>query len=128
MQVFLPYNNILKIANCLDKKRLNKQIIECKQIIKAIKGETKTWANHPICKMYKDDLDFLGMYLGVLGLYQKLTKTEHGIDVIYYMLEYNNPSYLKTLCSTFNIDDELTKEFINLYDLNILANSSIPKL
>ena len=35
MQVFI-IGSLLDTAMCLDKKRLNKQIIECQQILKAI--------------------------------------------------------------------------------------------
>ena len=38
MQVFTPYKEPILCAQVLDKKRLNKQIIECQQIIRAIEG------------------------------------------------------------------------------------------
>lgn len=53
MQVFIPYISPYYTALILDKKRLNKQIVECGQIMKAINGETKAWANHPATLMYK---------------------------------------------------------------------------
>lgn len=40
MQVFTPYPEPFKTADCLDSRRLNKQIIECRQILAAIKGES----------------------------------------------------------------------------------------
>lgn len=52
MQVFVPFTEPLKTAQCLDKKRLNKQIIECRQLIRTIRGESRSWANHPVTKMY----------------------------------------------------------------------------
>ena len=39
MQVFI-IGTPFETAKSLDKKRLNKQIIECKQILKAIDGES----------------------------------------------------------------------------------------
>ena len=51
MNVFV-IGSPIETAKCLDPRRLNKQIIECKQILKAIDGETKAWANHPATKMY----------------------------------------------------------------------------
>lgn len=69
MQIFLPYTDIINVAKCLDKRRLHKQIVECKQIIKAITGESEAWKNHPIVKMYSNDLEFVKMYLGVLEEY-----------------------------------------------------------
>ena len=53
MQIFLPYKDIFKTAECFDNRRLNKQIIECQQILDAIDGST-SWCNHPIVKMYKE--------------------------------------------------------------------------
>lgn len=76
MQIFLPYLNIIEVAECLDKRRLHKQIVECKQIIKAIKGETEAWSNHPIVKMYKNNLEFVQAYLNILEIYWNLYKTE----------------------------------------------------
>lgn len=53
MQVFLPYPSFRKSAEALDNKRLNKQIIECFQIFKALRGESKGWQNHPAVLMFK---------------------------------------------------------------------------
>lgn len=46
MQIFLPYKDIYKTAEALDKRRLNKQILECRQILNALYGKSKGWANH----------------------------------------------------------------------------------
>lgn len=70
MQIFLPYKSPLQTAKCLDKRRLNKQIIECHQIMKAIKGETKAWKNLPICKMYCDNIDFIIAYTETLEAFK----------------------------------------------------------
>lgn len=57
MQTFLPYSDFKKCAECLDDKRLFKQIVECKQILKAIKAnELKIkcgWQHHPVVKMWQ---------------------------------------------------------------------------
>lgn len=68
MQVFLPYNTIAETAACLykDKRRYNKQIIECGQIIAAIKGESNAWSNHPIVWQYRDYADYLVCYKACL--------------------------------------------------------------
>lgn len=52
MQVFI-IGTPLETAMALDAKRLNKQIIEGNQIMKAIVGETKAWAIHPCTQMYR---------------------------------------------------------------------------
>lgn len=63
MQVFTPYPEPFKTADCLDGRRLNKQIIECKQILAAIKGESKAWKNHPVVKQYKNHIQYLHAYM-----------------------------------------------------------------
>lgn len=70
MQIFIPYPSPIEVAKCLDPKRLNKQIIECGQIIKAIRGETKAWVNHPIVKMYADHLRWVEFYKACLESYK----------------------------------------------------------
>ena len=54
MQVFIPNADPFWTADILDNRRRNKQIIECRQILKAIRGESKAWANHPVTRMYRD--------------------------------------------------------------------------
>lgn len=51
MQVFI-IGTPLETAKALDKRRLNKQILECQQIINAIKGESEAWKNHPCTLQY----------------------------------------------------------------------------
>lgn len=69
MNVFI-IGTPLETAKILDKRRLNKQIIECKQILKAIAGDTKAWANHPATKMYKDHQEWLKLYMHCLNAYR----------------------------------------------------------
>lgn len=72
MQVFTPYDNPLDCAHALwnDKKRFNKQITECKQILDAIDGKTKWWANHPVTRMYKPYRNWLLYYACCLTAYK----------------------------------------------------------
>ena len=68
MNIFLPYeNDIAKSVQSLDDLRLNKQILECYQLLqKAIHevrgGEVKGYKNHPIYVHYKDNRAFLAVY------------------------------------------------------------------
>lgn len=62
MQTFLPYADFALSAYVLDMKRLGKQRVEVYQILKALRGETKGWANHPASKMWRG-------YEGTLVLY-----------------------------------------------------------
>ena len=55
MQTFLPYKNFDKSAQALDNKRLNKQILECYQILKVLSSDDPHagWRNHPAVKMWR---------------------------------------------------------------------------
>ncbi len=57
MQTFLPYESFQKSAQCLDNKRLNKQITEAMQIYTANVnfelGIKSGWQNHPAVKMWR---------------------------------------------------------------------------
>ena len=54
VQTFLPYKSFAKSASCLDNRRLNKQLVECQQILNALLvSDTKGWVNHPATLMWK---------------------------------------------------------------------------
>ena len=55
MQTFLPYQNFEEVAADLDSKRLNKQILECYQILNVLSNPSPTagWRNHPAVKMWR---------------------------------------------------------------------------
>jgi len=53
MQTFLPYSSYEKSAQILDRMRLGKQRVEAWQILRALRGETKGWVNHPATKMWR---------------------------------------------------------------------------
>lgn len=69
MQVFIPYPDPFLTAQCLDRKRLQKQRLEAYTIIKAIVYKTGGWASHPVVKMYSDHIGWLQCYLSCLRLY-----------------------------------------------------------
>ena len=71
MQVFVPYPSPIDVAKCLDPKRLRKQIIECDQILKAIRGESEAWKNHPVVKMYRPHIQFLAAYADTLWCFEQ---------------------------------------------------------
>lgn len=73
MQVFI-IGTPFETAKSLDKKRLNKQIIECKQILKAIDGESEAWKNHPCTKQYEKHKIWLCYYLMSLEYYKEGNK------------------------------------------------------
>ena len=51
MQTFLPYADYTRTAKCLDRQRLGKQRVECKQILNALENGGG-WSNHPATKMW----------------------------------------------------------------------------
>lgn len=61
---------------CLDARRLNKQIIECRQILAAIRGESNAWMNHPCVKMYRDHSEWLEYYMYCLECYADAYRLE----------------------------------------------------
>lgn len=69
MQVFIPYKSPLRVASCLDSRRLRKQVIECNQILKAISGESIAWKNHPVTIMYSSYTIWLEHYRDCLISY-----------------------------------------------------------
>lgn len=65
MQTFLPSRSFYKSASILDNKRLGKQRVECKQILKALNGEyakTGAWVNHPATRMWRGHEGALAHY------------------------------------------------------------------
>ena len=95
MQVFIigtPYET----AVALDKRRLNKQIIELGQIIDAINARIHTrkkvaWINHPVTKMYQDHIEWLYNYGEVLDL----VRLGHTWDNSYLLQNTNTEAMLK---------------------------------
>lgn len=53
MQTFLPHSSYFVSARILDRQRLGKQRVEAYQILKALRGESKGWVNHPATRMWR---------------------------------------------------------------------------
>ena len=69
MQVFIvgtPFES----AAALDRRRLAKQIIECCQMLGAIRGEYKGYRNHPCTKQYENHIEWLDYYFICLEYYR----------------------------------------------------------
>jgi hypothetical protein len=64
MQTFLPYKSFVNTARTLDNKRLNKQILECYQILKVMHNNDPHagWRNHPAVKMWRGHAKSLWNY------------------------------------------------------------------
>lgn len=63
MNTFLPYPDFAECARVLDTRRLGKQIIECRQILKAILDPNYGWQNHPAVNMWRGSAYTLSTYL-----------------------------------------------------------------
>lgn len=61
MQTFMPYDNFIDSARCLDYRRLGKQRVECKQILQAlgvpvggpVRDKPSSWRSHPATRMWQ---------------------------------------------------------------------------
>lgn len=53
MQTFLPYADFELSAESLDRQRLGKQRVECKQILLALEKGSGGWYTHPAVKMWQ---------------------------------------------------------------------------
>lgn len=63
VQTFLPFPDFKQSAEALDSKRLGKQRVEALQLLRAIRGETKGWRNHPAAKMWRGYEPALSLYM-----------------------------------------------------------------
>lgn len=68
MQIFIV-GSPLETAQNLDKRRLWKQILETDQIIKAARGLSQAWRNHPCCVQYRQHIYWLQLYHETLKFY-----------------------------------------------------------
>ena len=68
MQILLPYREPIEIARCLDRKRLRRQIVDCRQILRCI---DKKKFNHPVVRMYKDHRGFVENYMFVMECHKR---------------------------------------------------------
>lgn len=68
MNIFLPHErDIKKSVKCLDDLRLNKQALECHQLLEMALCEKQGklvvgYKNHPVYKFYKNNIAFLAYY------------------------------------------------------------------
>ena len=64
MQTFVPCATYIECARSLDRLRLGKQRVECKQILLALDPEhdRRGWRNHPAVKMWRGHEGALATY------------------------------------------------------------------
>ena len=99
MQVFIvgsPFDT----AEALDRRRLSKQIVECGQILGALRG-AKAWRNHPCVKQYAGHERWLEHYRDCLSFYargwHKLAEIESLYAVDCYPVEWHCPEYFEQM-------------------------------
>lgn len=68
MQTFVPSKDFSVCAKVLDNKRLNKQHLECFQIINVLEGRSDAWKNHPAVRMWKNNLRALKHYANCIKM------------------------------------------------------------
>lgn len=95
MQVFV-IGTPLETAKALDNRRLNKQIIECQQILSALNG-AKAWSNHPCVLQYRGYEEWLNFYLDCLVYYQCALHEENWGEKDSFIIK-------SQICSRFAMD------------------------
>lgn len=90
MQVFI-IGTPLETAKALDNRRLNKQIIECQQILNALNG-AKAWSNHPCVLQYRGHEEWLKLYTWCLEDYYTSIRYENASDMLYISKEWSDMS------------------------------------
>lgn len=67
MQTFLPVSNYIECARILDNKRLPKQIMEARQILRVLLGTESKWRNHPAVRMWQGYTFSLTCYMDAMA-------------------------------------------------------------
>lgn len=93
MQTFVPFANTALSAAALDSKRLNKQLLEGRQIYQILAQNKRTggWVNHPAVKMWRNYDTGLYYYLRVIKdeCVRRGIQTEKNWTAIEDMHEHN---------------------------------------
>ena len=106
MQVFIV-GTPLETAKALDGRRLQKQIVECLQILEALNG-AKVWSNHPCVLQYKGHERWLLNYMYCLMGYIQG-------DLLFALNSNNNCS---KLVPNFHTQEYFTQMKKRLYTKN----------
>lgn len=85
IQTFLPYPDFEKTAKCLDWKRLGKQRVEARQIIRNLEGQKDRWYTHPAVQMWKGYVKALKLYFNMISKEWERRGYEHTMG--YYEVE-----------------------------------------
>jgi hypothetical protein len=113
VQTFLPYKDFKKSLECLDYRRLGKQRVEAKQILNALKPDSKSrWRNHTAVKMWRGYENELICY--------------HNLAILTWIGRgYNNNMPLLTVPESFSFETPpwITDEFCAAHRSNLLRKN-----
>lgn len=66
MQTFLPFADFAQSAAVLDYRRLGKQRLEARQILRTLEGRSRGWERHPAVRMWRGWEPALRLYYNVI--------------------------------------------------------------
>lgn len=108
MQVFIV-GTPLETAMALDSRRLNKQIIECGQILDALNG-AKAWSNHPCVLQYWKHQEWLKQYMYCLQNYADYKNPQCGSFHRDYAELYSaNANFMRPIWHTQEYYDQMKR-------------------
>jgi len=107
MNLFMPYFSIEASVRSLDNIRLNKQILECYQILRVALGESEGYKNHPIIKHYSQYPGFVAKYgWHCCTEYNFRTNKHHKYEDYFYSIRWSSPDEeVKLLFAKYSKDD-----------------------
>jgi len=133
MQTFLPYYSFKKVAECLDNKRLNKQIVEACQILNALKKidnqgrviekciKTPAWVHHPAVLMWIGHEPALIFYIKeCVEEWEKRYNKRRNINIKLDVISFSKPKWLtKKLIISHRSNLVRKSEFYKQYNWNV---------
>jgi hypothetical protein len=135
VQTFLPYEDFEQTAYVLDSKRLNKQLLEGRQILAALAGLSKGWTHHPATKMWAGSEAVLYRYLKAVAkeCFDRGIKYENNLQVIDNIVEdffqdishNSRPFWMKdrTMLQRVNITHQANLYRKDSHEYNIFQSS-----
>jgi len=115
MQIFLPEKSFTESAKVLDQKRLVKQLLEGRQILTVLAGESPSgaWRNHPAVKMFAGHEFTLMNYLAEIRkeMSNRGYKWQNNWDVI-------QDTYKRNFKGVTSKDPEWMQNGITLFKVN----------
>jgi len=106
MNLFMPYYSIAASVRSLDDVRLNKQILECYQILRVALGESEGYKNHPIVKHYSQYPGFVARYgWQCCGEYNFRTNKHHKYEDYFYKTRWSPANEVELLYAEYSKND-----------------------